>query len=142
MEIIDEITGLRVPTSEEKSAAMFTHLASFASLLIPFGNIIGPLIVWSLKKNNSDFVDANGKESLNFEITYTLAVFLIISIGASYAISSGFQENWEGLTISILVFVLPLIIYWILSVIFVIIASVKASDGEVFRYPLSIRFIK
>jgi uncharacterized Tic20 family protein len=142
MEIIDEITGLRVPTSEEKNVAMFTHLASFASLLMPLGNIIGPLIVWSLKKNNSEFVDANGKESLNYEITYTIIVLMAAGISAFFAISAGINENTEGLVLSILAFVFPVIGYWILSTILVIIAAVKASNGEIFHYPLSIRFIK
>ena len=141
MEIIDEKTGLPLPTSEEKSTAMFTHLAAFASMVFPFGNIIGPLIIWSLKKDRSAFVDYNGKESLNFEITYTLVVFIALAITTYFAISSGIKDDPVGIVMSIMGFIIPIIGYWLFSVIVVIVAAVRASNGEYFKYPLSIRFI-
>lgn len=142
MEIIDEKIGMKMPDTEEKNVAMFTHLASFASLILPFGNILGPLIVWSLKKDKSSFVNAHGKASLNFEITYTIVVFLALSISIPIVISAGIKENVVEVVMSLLFLIIPLISYWVLSIILVIIAAVKASNGELYTYPLSIRFIK
>ncbi len=142
MEIVDEKTGKPFLSSEDKNNALFTHLASFASFVFPFGNIFGPMIIRMLKKDSSEFVDSHGKESLNFQITYSLVMFLIVASAVAFTVSSGIQDNIKGVFMSIIGFVLALIAYWIMAFIFVIIASVKASNGEYYRYPLSLRFIK
>lgn len=113
----------RETTRDERTWAMLSHLSAFAGFVIPFGHIIGPLIVWLLKKDEFPFVDEQGKESLNFQISMTIycivaAILIIVLIGIA-------------LLIGLLIFTL----------IVVIIASIKASEGESFRYPLSIRFI-
>jgi uncharacterized protein len=73
-------------SSDERQWAMFAHLAALAGFVIPFGNLIGPLIVWQIKKNEMPFVDDQGKEALNFQITVCLAVLvcilLMVVIGA------------------------------------------------------------
>ena len=142
MDIIDEIDQLDQPTNEEKNSALFAHLASFGSLIFPFGNIIGPMIVWLIKKDQSEFVDENGKESLNFQITYTIVLLILVGLGAGFAISSGFQGFEGGIAISIIFFLILIIVYALMALVFVIIAAVKASKGEMFRYPMSIRFIR
>ena len=53
-------------SSDEKTMAMFCHLAAFAGVVIPFGNIIGPLVVWLIKKDSSPYIDYHGREALNF----------------------------------------------------------------------------
>jgi uncharacterized Tic20 family protein len=121
---------------------MFAHLASFASMIFPFGNIIGPLIIWSLKKDRSDFVDAHGKESINFEITYTIVAFTLLAVTVYSAVDSGIKDDPIALIMSIIGFILAMMGYWVFSVIAVIVGAVKASKGEYFRYPLRIRFIK
>ena len=111
-------------TSDAKTWGMLCHLAGFGGYVVPvIGNIIGPLIVWQLKKDEYEFVDDQGKESLNFQITMTIAgvvafmlIFVIIGI-----------------------FLLPVVMLF--DLVMKIIAAVKASNGERFRYPLSIRFI-
>ena len=110
--------------SDEKNFAMLCHLSALAGLFIPFGNLIGPLIFWLLKKDQSVLVDANGKESLNFQITMLIAMFVsillcFILIGIPLAIAVG-----------------------LLSLIMPIIAAVKAGGGEIYRYPLTIRFLQ
>ena len=142
MDIIDEIDQLDQPTNEEKNSALFAHLASFGSLIFPFGNIIGPMIVWLIKKDQSEFVDEHGKESLNFQITYTIVLLILVGLGAGFAISSGFQGFEGGIAISIIFFLILIIVYALMALVFVIIAAVKASKGEMFRYPMSIRFIR
>ncbi|MHC4249918.1 MAG: DUF4870 domain-containing protein [Planctomycetota bacterium] len=112
---------------EEKEAwkyGMFCHLAAFAALLgVPFGNIIGPLVVWLLKKEDHPFIDEQGRASLNFQISMTIysaaAVILVFVI--------------IGVPI-----LLGLVIY---NFIMVVMASIKASEGKTQRYPLSIRFM-
>ncbi|MEZ5196761.1 MAG: DUF4870 domain-containing protein [Bacteroidales bacterium] len=109
---------------DERMWGMFCHLSAFAGYIVPFGSIIGPLVVWVLKKNESVFVDEQGKEALNFQITITLFKLLSIPFWLVF--------------IGILIFA-ALVIF---NIIMVIIASIKANNGESFRYPLSIRFIK
>ena len=112
-------------TKDERLWGMLCHLTALAAMLgVPFGNIIGPLVVWLIKRQEMPWVDAHGKESLNFQISLT-----IYSIGAF-----------------ILAFVLIgffiLIAIMIFGLVMVIIASIKANDGEMYRYPLTIRIIK
>ena len=106
--------------------ATFTHLAAFAGLLgVPFGSIIGPLVLWLIKKNEMPFVDYNGKEALNFQISIT-----IYSIASLPLICGGPL---------ILIVIIPLVI---VSMIFTIIAAIKANNGEYYKYPITIRMIK
>lgn len=109
---------------DERMWGMFCHLSAFAGYIVPFGSIIGPLVVWVLKKNESEFVDEQGKEALNFQITITLLKLLSIPFWLVF--------------IGILIFA-ALVIF---NIIMVVMASIKANNGESFRYPLSIRFIK
>jgi uncharacterized protein len=109
--------------------AMFCHLAAFAGLLpvIPaFGSILGPLIVWLIKKDEFPFVDEQGKEALNFQIT--MLIYGVVA-GLSMFICVGFV-------------LLPAVI--LVDIVFIIIAAIKANDGHHYRYPypLIIRFIK
>jgi len=104
---------------------MLCHLLAFAGFIgIPFGNILGPLVIWLMKKDEMPFVDDQGKEALNFQISLTI-----------YAIVSG---------ILCLIFIgfllLPAVL--IFGFVMTIIGAVKANGGERYRYPLAIRFLK
>ncbi len=111
------------------------HLSALAVLLgVPFGNILGPLVVWLIKRGDSPSVDAHGKEALNFQISLTL--YLIVAAGITIAL----------MIVLIGFLLLPLlvaaaIVVPFLDLIFVIIASIKAGNGEVYRYPFTLRFI-
>ncbi|OEH92442.1 DUF4870 domain-containing protein [Bacillus solimangrovi] len=112
-------------TKNERTWGLMAHLASFAGYILPlFGNILGPLIVYLIKKDESEFIADQARESLNFQISFLI-----------YAIVSGFL-------IIILVGAFLLAILPILQLIFVIIAAIKANDGVNYRYPMTIRFIK
>lgn len=112
-------------TKDDRLWGMICHLSTFCAYIgIPFGNIIAPLIIWSLKKDQSQFVDYNGKEALNFQISITIyalfavvLVFFFIGIPILLAIGAA-------------------------DVVFTIIAALKANNGEYYRYPMTIRFIK
>jgi uncharacterized protein len=104
--------------------AMWCHLGAFSGVLIPFGNFLVPLVIWLLKKDEDPFVDDQGKESLNFQIS----VFL-------YGIMSGILTFF-------IVGIFLLIVLALFTVVQVIRASIAASVGEKYRYPLCIRFIR
>ncbi len=87
-------------------------------LWLPFGHIVSPLIVWLLKRKESPFVDDAGKESLNFQITMTVYGIILGALGLAF----------RGLSI--------LVLLTIVDVVFVVIAGVRTSNGETYRYPL------
>ncbi len=111
--------------SQAHTFGMLCHLSALVALVgIPFGNIIGPLIVWLLKKDDHEFIDDQGKESLNFQITVTLAM---IASGILCCILIG----------------LPLLFLTIVAgLILTIVGAVKASAGERYRYPFTIRLLR
>ena len=108
---------------DERMWGMFCHLSAFAGYIIPFGSIIGPLIIWSLKKDEFPFVNEQGKEALNFQISMT--IYFIISI----------------FLIIIVIGIAMLVAPGIFQLIMIVIASIKANNGETFRYPFAIRFL-
>jgi hypothetical protein len=122
------VTGANEELSKDaRKWAMFCHLAGLAGLLpmTPvFGSVIAPLIIWQIKKDEFEFVDEQGKEALNFQISILI-----------YAIAAGLL-----CFACIGFFLLPAV--YIFDMIFLLIAAVKANNGERYRYPLSIRFIK
>ena len=104
---------------------MLCHLTALSLFIgIPFGNIIGPLVIWLVKKDEYPFVEEQGKESLNFQLSmtiYALASLLLCMIAIGF-------------------FLLAAIV--IVEFVLVIMASVKASNGESYKYPITIRFFK
>lgn len=116
-------SGPAPKSNDEKTLGLVCHLLSLTTFVVPFGNIIGPLILWLLKKAESPYLDAHGKEVLNFNISW--AIYMIIA----------------GLSVFVLIGFLLLPVVFLAWVIFVIIGSIKASEGKLYRYPLTIRFI-
>jgi len=112
------------PSADEKQWALFAHLAAFAGFIIPFGSIIGPLVVWQIKKNEMPFVDDQGKEALNFQITAAIAVMVCFVL--IFAVIG--------------IFLLPAVL--LADLIFVIIAAIAANNGQAYRYPITLRLIK
>lgn len=108
---------------QEKNWALFCHLGGFCGYIIPLGNIIVPLVIWLIKRDESSFVNQHGKEALNFNVSFTI-----------YAIIAGL------LCLLLIGFVLlPVIL--IMQIVFIINAAMHASRGEYYRYPLTIRLI-
>ncbi|MBP6977692.1 MAG: DUF4870 domain-containing protein [Bacteroidales bacterium] len=110
-------------SSEERNWGMFCHLSALAGFIIPFGNIIGPLIIWLVKRDQYPFVNDQGKESLNFQIS----ILIYIAVSAVLAL--------------LLIGFLLMAAVGLFCLIMVILASVKANEGVAYRYPLCIRFI-
>jgi hypothetical protein len=108
-----------------RSWSALCHASALLGVFVHFpGHVIPPLIVWLLKRGDSPEIDAHGKEALNFQISMLIynaiaTVFCLVLIGF---------------------LILPVL--WVLNAIFVIIAAIKAGDGELYRYPLTIRFLQ
>ena len=101
--------------------AMFCHFAAFFGLIFPFGNLIGPLIVWQLKKDLHPFVDDQGKEALNFQVSVALAsvlCFLLMVVVIGFALLA------------------------LVAVVLTVIAGIKANEGQSYRYPFSWRLVR
>jgi uncharacterized Tic20 family protein len=110
---------------EELNWAMFCHLAALSGFVIPFGNIVGPLIIWLMKKDTMPLVMEHGKEALNFQITVTIAMLISLV-----------------LTLVLIGLVLMFVV-GIGALVLTIIAAVKVSNGETaYRYPWSIKLLK
>lgn len=119
-----EVESVAEPGKDERTWGMLCHLVAFSGLIVPFGAIIGPLIIWLIKKDEMPFVDDQGKESLNFQLTMFIAAiitFILCFILIGWLIA-------------------PVLIVYYLIVL--IIASIKANDGIRYRYPYTIRFLK
>lgn len=103
---------------------MLCHLLAFAGLIVPFGTIIGPLILWLVKKDQDPYVDEQGKEVVNFQIS--MAIYTIVSIILIFAVIGAL--------------LLPIVL--LANLILTIIGAVKASKGEPWQYPVTIRMVK
>jgi uncharacterized Tic20 family protein len=113
---------------KEKKAltwGMLCHLTALCWLVgVPFGHLLGPLVVWLLKRNEYPNVEEQGKESLNFQISFT--IYAVVAVFLMFAV----------IGIPVLVALV------ILDVIFVVVASVRTNAGRPYRYPLTIRILK
>ena len=120
--------------------AMWCHLAAIAGLLgIPFGHILGPLVVWGFKRDLGSFVDDQGKEALNFQLSITLYL-LAAEFLAGLLSFSFFGNEWGVVFVPFMVGSLAIGIMVLLLEGFVIAAAVKCRQGEAFRYPATIQF--
>src|ERR1700745_89390 len=113
-----------ITSSDIRTWSVLCHASALLGLFSHFiGHLLGPLLVWLIKRRDAPEIDANGKESLNFQISMLIydavsAVLCLVVIG------------------------IPILIaLWVLNTVFVIIASIKTSEGKVYRYPITIRFL-
>ena len=125
-----------VPTAEERQWAMFAHLSALLGALLTgafgggWGCFIGPLVIWLIKKDTMPFVNDQGKEALNFNITVAIA-FVVLFLLSVMTLGVG------------LIIAIPLwFIIGIAWLVFTIIAAIKANEGVHYRYPFTLRLIK
>lgn len=145
--------------NHQKNIATFVHLSTFSRFIIPFGNFIGPLILWIANKEKSEFIDAHGKQALNFQMSIYLYAIIIGIISIPFFIFKVFQgidifdfNNFNDFQFNISQptplfyfiggFGALAIICFIIEIVFIIKASLKARDGELYQYPLTINFLK
>jgi uncharacterized protein len=113
------------PTESERTWGMLAHLAAFVGLVLPLvGNVLGPLLVWVAKKDESAWVGEQAREALNFNITVMLAGIacaLLALIFIGFLIGTALFIAWLVMTL---------------------IAAIRASEGVQYHYPISLRLIK
>jgi uncharacterized Tic20 family protein len=145
--------------NHQKNIATFIHLSTFSRFIIPLGNFIGPIILWVSNKDKSEFVDSHGKQAINFQISILLYAIILGTISIPFFIFnifSGFDFiDFHGLHDFHLNIGKPspllyiggalgglALLGFVLELVFIIKASLKARDGELYQYPFTINFIK
>jgi uncharacterized Tic20 family protein len=113
------------PTENERTWGMLAHLSALAGLVMPLvGIVLGPLAVWLARRDDSPFVAAHAKEALNFNLSVLLgaiACMLLMLVFVGFLLGSALFILWLVMTL---------------------IAAIKASEGQAYRYPFSLRFVK
>lgn len=113
------------PTENERTWGMLAHLSALVGLVFPLvGNILGPLLVWLTKRDQSAFIATHAKEALNFNITVTLAGVVCLFLALIFI---GFLLG------------MALFIAWL---VMTLVAAIRASEGVPYHYPLSLRLVK
>jgi len=116
---------METTAKEVRTWCVLAHASALLGFVVPYAfHILGPLIIWLAKRGDSPEIDAHGKESLNFQISmliynFVAALFCLVLIGF-----------------------LLLVVLHFLNLVLVIVASIQASEGKLYRYPLTIRLIK
>ncbi|MEL0454655.1 DUF4870 domain-containing protein [Flavobacteriaceae bacterium SZ-1-7] len=145
--------------NHQKNIATFIHLSTFTRFFIPFGNFIGPIVLWIANKDKSEFIDANGKQAINFQLsiflyavilgTLTIPFFIFkVLNGLDFVDFHGFHDFHINMSKPSPLLYLGgflgalAIIAFIVELVLIVIASLKAREGEVYKYPLTINFLK
>src|SRR5690349_6611641 len=111
-------------SNDERTWGLLAHLSALSGFVVPFGSVIGPLIIWQVKKNEMPFVDDQGKEALNFQITMAIAAIICIVL---------------------MLVLIGLLLIWIVGavdLIFIVVAAISANNGQAYRYPFNLRLVK
>ncbi len=148
--------------SNERNISTLVHLSTLTQYFIPFGNYIFPIIIWSAKKNDSEFIDYNGKQVLNFQLSMLLYSLILAVIAVPIIIYTVLQNltiediinenhhafdemhlgHFSGFVVLLISAVVIFGFMKIMEFILIIYASVKTSNGERYKYPLTISFFK
>ncbi len=145
--------------NHQKNIATFIHLSTFSRFIIPLGNFIGPLILWIANKDKSEFVDTHGKQAINFQISILLYAIILGMITIPLFIFNLFNgldfidiDTFDSIHFSLtkpspLLYITGglgflAVIGFILELVFIVKASLAAKDGENYKYPLTINFLK
>jgi uncharacterized Tic20 family protein len=117
------------PSAEERQWGLFAHLSALVGFVVPFGNVIGPLVIWLIKREQMPFVNDQGREALNFNITAGLVGLVLIALTAmSFGI---------GIFLTAPIGVVLAIAWLVLTII----AAIKANEGQAYRYPVCLRLV-
>ena len=149
-------------TTTEKNNSALIHISTLSQYFIPFGNYIFPVLIWSSKKEQSEFINNHGKSVLNFQLSTFLYSLILLLIAIPTFIFGVFNnsnfENWinkgdhnfsivdvQNFSNFLIVLVIAIMLFLLLKFaefILIILGAVKASNGEEYNYPLTIKFIK
>jgi uncharacterized Tic20 family protein len=137
--------------AEERNWAMAAHLSALVAIAgLPFGHVLGPLVVYLIKGHDSEFVGEHARASLNYQITISIVaiVFTIVAVAAtlgfivpmtSSADSTGASFDVAALWIA---FAIAVLIVLLGSILFIILGTLAASEGRPYSYPFAIRFLR
>ncbi|MBE15133.1 MAG: hypothetical protein CL867_02715 [Cytophagaceae bacterium] len=147
-------------TNHQKNVSTFIHLSTFSKWFFPFGNFIAPLVLWSAQKSKSAYIDKNSREAINFQLSMLLYLIIIAVITIPFVVyqaikydgsthiywsdhlhANGDASGLSGLLIALIVSGTLAIGLTLFEIVTVISAAIKASKGESYSYPLTIRFI-
>jgi hypothetical protein len=143
----------------QKNIATFIHLSTFSRFFIPFGNFIGPIILWIANKDKSEFIDKHGKQIINFQISIFLYAIILGTLTIPFFIFKLFNgidfidfNGFESFHVNIgkpspLLYIggalgALAIIGFIVELALIVVASLKARDGHLYNYPFTINFLK
>lgn len=115
-------------TQQQKNWAMLAHLTGLSFLTVPFGNVVGPLLIWQIKRKElGEFVGASAREALNFQFTFLVIVAFAITLNVLPIPGIGRFS------------VLLLVALCLANVYFCLMAALTSNEGEVYRYPFAFR---
>ena len=155
-------------SKHQRNLSAIIHASTFSKYFVPFGNFILPLILWTANRKDQEFVDQNGKQALNFQISlllysFTMVIitvpFIIISIPEIFHIGmfnfnnlngfNGFDYHFNSDRLKLGALLWPLAIaglaqagLFIINIVYTILATIRTSEGQNFKYPLTINFRK
>jgi uncharacterized Tic20 family protein len=148
-------------TIANRNTATLLQLSALTQYFIPLGNLIFPTLIWSVKKNESEFVDHNGKQAVNFQLSlflysFVLAMVAIIIFITTFLNNMNVIEKTDGewiieqfslgnITLLTLIAVIAIFLIVLLKtaeLFLILYAAVKSNNGERFNFPLTIKFIK
>lgn len=111
--------------ADDKKWGMVIHLAALVGLLLPLGVVLGPVLVWLLKRNDSTFLDTQGKNAINFQLTILLVAFVCII-----------------LSVLIRPFIIFALLVGLAGLGFAVVAALQANKHETYKYPYSLKLLK
>jgi len=115
---------MHLQTQDEKQMGLFLHLSQLLNVLIPFGGVIAPIVLWQMKKDEMPALDAHGKMIVNWMIS-----------GLIYGVVSFILTFF-------IIGLLGFLALAIMGIVYPIIGGIKANNGELWEYPLTIKFLK
>lgn len=139
--------------NDHNTNAFLIHISAFSNFLFSFGDIIVPLILWQTLKKRSELLNEQGKEAVNFNISYNLYMIISAIVFLPFSFRNFFNfrfNNWNNFNFhfdtnnyyGLFSLGTIAIILLIIKIILTIIAAMKAKEGELYKYPLTIKFIK
>ena len=141
-------------TKNDNSNAFLIHISAFAGYFFPLGGVIAPLIFWQVKKDESEYLDEHGKQAVNFNLSFLLYTFILWLTLIPFFFGSIFRafENVDHMhnefnfdfphAFGFLGGISIIGLLGIIRFVFIILAAIKANNGEEYKYPMTIKFIK
>jgi len=155
-------------SKHERNLSAIIHASTFSKFFIPFGNFLLPLVLWTANKKEHEFVDYNGKQALNFQISILLYSIILGILSVPFLLGflpeifdhghfglgnlnnfNNFNIDFDFDDIGFGAWIFPLGIaglaqgaLFIINVVYTILATIKTNEGESFTYPITIKFIK